>query len=93
PSLLRTGLNVKDQPEDLALLSWKAHITRKAERIINDEKPAYRPLELSWLKELAQLSGRENGPVLAQAHLKAHGILLVVERNIPGMEVDGAAFL
>ena len=93
PSLLRTGLNVKDQPEDLALLSWKAHITRKAERIINDEKPAYRPLELSWLKELAQLSGRENGPLLAQAHLKAHGILLVVERNIPGMEVDGAAFL
>lgn len=93
PSLLRTGLNVKGHPEDLALLSWKAQITRKAERIIASDKLTYRPLELSWLKQLAKLSERENGPLLAQALLKDHGVLLIVERNIPGMEVDGAAFL
>lgn len=93
PSLLRTGLNVKDHPEDWALLSWKAQITRRAERIIENERLSYRPLELSWLKELTHLSEREDGPLLAQALLKAHGILLVIERNIPGMEVDGAAFL
>ncbi len=93
PSLLRAGLNVKGNPEDLALLSWKAQITRKAEQIIASEKPIYRPLELSWLKRLAKLSERDNGPLLAQALLKDHGVLLVIERNIPGMEVDGAAFL
>ncbi len=93
PSLLRTGLNVKGHPEDLALLSWKAQITRRAERIIASERVTYRPLELSWLKQLAKLSERENGPLLAQALLKDHGVLLIVERNIPGMEVDGAAFL
>lgn len=93
PSLLRTGLNVKDHQGDWVLLSWKAQITRKAERILASEKLTYRPLDLSWLKQLAKLSGSENGPVLAQALLKDHGILLIVERNIPGMEVDGAAFL
>jgi len=93
PSLLRTGLNVKGHPEDLALLSWKAQITRKAEQIIANDKPVYRPLDLSWLTQLAKLSERDDGPLLAQALLKDHGVLLLIEKNIPGMEVDGAAFL
>jgi HTH-type transcriptional regulator/antitoxin HigA len=93
PSLLRTGLNVRNHAEDWVLLSWKAQITRKAERIIEAEKPAYRPLDLSWLKQLAKLSERESGPLLAQGLLKEHGVVLVIERNVPGMEVDGAAFL
>lgn len=93
PSLLRTGLNVKGHPGDWALLSWKAQITRKAEQILAREKLSYRPLELSWLRQLTKLSERENGPLLAQELLKDHGVLLIVERNIPGMEVDGAAFL
>lgn len=93
PSLLRTGLNVKDQAGDWALLSWKAQITRRAERIIGNERLSYRPLELSWLRELTNLSAKGDGPLLAQALLKDHGVLLVIERNIPGMEVDGAAFL
>ena len=93
PSLLRTGLNVKDHAEDWVLLSWKAQITRRAERIIEKERLSYRPLDVSWLKKLVHLSEREDGPLLAQALLKDHGVLLVIERNIPGMEVDGAAFL
>lgn len=93
PSLLRTGINVKDHSEDWVLLSWKAQITRCAERIIDSERLIYRPLNLSWLKQLAKLSQSANGPVQAQGLLKEHGIVLVIERNIPGMEVDGAAFL
>jgi len=93
PSLLRTGINVKDHSEDWVLLSWKAQVTRRAERIIEDERLAYRPLNLSWLKQLAKLSQSENGPVQAQDLLLKQGIVLLVERNIPGMEVDGAAFL
>jgi len=93
PSLLRTGINVKDHSEDWVLLSWKAQVTRCAERIIESERLIYRPLDLAWLKQLAKLSQSGNGPVQAQKLLKEHGIVLVIERNIPGMEVDGAAFL
>jgi HTH-type transcriptional regulator / antitoxin HigA len=93
PSLLRTGINVKDHSEDWVLLSWKAQVTRRAERIIDSERLNYRPLDLSWLKQLTKLSQREDGPIKAQALLKENGIVLVIERNIPGMEVDGAAFL
>lgn len=93
PSLLRTGINVKDHSEDWVLLSWKAHVTRRAESIIESERLSYRPLDVSWLKQLAKLSTEDDGPLKAQALLKSHGIVLIVERNIPGMEVDGAAFL
>lgn len=93
PSLLRTGINVKDHSEDWVLLAWKAQVTRRAERIIEDEALTYRPLDLSWLKDLAKLSLREDGPLVAQKLLKEHAIVLVIERNIVGMEVDGAAFL
>jgi HTH-type transcriptional regulator/antitoxin HigA len=93
PSLLRTGINVKDHSEDWVLLSWKAQVTRRAEAIIESERLSYRPLDLSWLKQLAKLSQTVDGPTRAQTLLKDHGIVLIIERNIPGMEVDGAAFL
>ena len=93
PSLLRTGINVKDHSEDWVLLSWKAQVTRRAEGIIDSERLSYRPLDLSWLKQLAKLSQAVDGPTRAQTLLKEHGIVLIIERNIPGMEVDGAAFL
>lgn len=93
PSLLRTGINVKDHSEDWVLLSWKAQVTRRAERIIDSEQLSYRPLDVSWLRQLAKLSANAEGPLQAQTLLKEHGIVLIIERNIPGMEVDGAAFL
>ncbi len=93
PSLLRTGINVKDHSEDWVLLSWKAQVTRRAERIIDTEQLSYRPLDVSWLRKLAKLSANAEGPLQAQTLLKEHGIVLIIERNIPGMEVDGAAFL
>lgn len=93
PSLLRTGINVRDHSEDWVLLSWKAQVTRRAEKIIDAIRPRYRPLDLAWLKQLASLSQLRDGPLKAQELLREHGIILVVERNIPGMEVDGAAFL
>nr|WP_315495088.1 XRE family transcriptional regulator [uncultured Rhodoferax sp.] len=93
PSLLRTGINVKDHSEDWVLLSWKAQVTRRAERIIESEQLSYRPLDVTWLKQLAKLSANAEGPLQAVALLKEHGVVLIIERNIPGMEVDGAAFL
>lgn len=93
PSLLRTGLNVEDHSEDWSLLSWKAQITRRAKVIIERDKVQYRPLDVSWLVDLVKLSKLDDGPVRARALLKEHGIILIVEIHIPGMRVDGAAFL
>lgn len=93
PSLLRTGLNVQDNSDDLLLLAWKARVTRLAERVINVCPVFYRPLDVSWLMELARLSQYEDGPVRARDLLLSKGIVLVAEPQIPGMKVDGAAFL
>lgn len=93
PSLLRTGLNVVDHSEDWTLLSWKAQVTRRAKDTIKQRKVKYRPLDFSWLMDLVRLSRLEDGPVQAMALLLQHGIVLIAERQIPGMSVDGAAFL
>lgn len=93
PSLLRTGLNVENHSSDWALLSWKAQIARRAKLIIDNEKIKYQPLEFSWLMDLVKLSNKENGPILARDLLKAQGIILIIEPQIAGMKVDGAAFL
>lgn len=93
PSLLRTGLRANDRPEDWLLLLWKAQVTRRAESIINQEKPRYRTNSVSWLLQLVQLSLLEDGPLLARDMLLEHGIVLVVEPQIAGMTIDGASFL
>lgn len=93
PSLLRTGLNITDHSEDWLLLSWKAQVTRRAMSIIQRGKVKYRPLDMSWLKELVQISALEDGPLCAQRLLAEHGIILIAEPHIVGMKVDGAAFL
>ncbi|WP_029889815.1 helix-turn-helix domain-containing protein [Polycyclovorans algicola] len=93
PSLLRTGLNVVDHSGDWMLLSWKAQVTQRAKAVISKHKVKYRTLDVSWLMDLVRLSSVEDGPIQAVRLLLQHGIILVVERQIPGMAVDGAAFL
>lgn len=93
PSLLRTGLNVHDLSQDWFLLAWKAQVTRSALRQIQRKKPKYRPLNMSWLSELVKLSAFDDGPLKAKEMLADQGILLVIEPQIAGMRVDGAAFL
>lgn len=93
PSMLRTGLNVRDMKEDWSLLVWKAQVTRKAELEIRDEKLTYQPMQVAWLCDLVKLSTEKNGPKMAADILRNHGIVLVIERQIPGLNLDGAAFL
>lgn len=93
PSLLRTGLNVHDLSQDWFLLAWKAQVTRNALRQIQRKKPKYRPLNMSWLSELVKLSAFDDGPARAKDMLAEQGITLIIEPQIAGMRVDGAAFL
>jgi HTH-type transcriptional regulator/antitoxin HigA len=93
PSLLRTGLNVQDHSDDLLLLAWKARVTRLAEQIIAAQAVVYRPLDITWLLDLVRLSQHDDGPARARDLLLSKGIVLIAEPQIPGMKVDGAAFL
>jgi HTH-type transcriptional regulator/antitoxin HigA len=93
PSLLRTGLKKNERPENWLLLSWKAQVTRRAEAVIGERRPRYRPIDVSWLVELVQLSQFEDGPRRASELLLQHGIVLIVEPHIVGMALDGASFL
>ena len=93
PSLLRTGLNVQDHSEDFLLVAWKARVTRRAEQIIAAHHVVYRQLDITWLLELAGLSQHGDGPARARDLLLRKGIVLVAEPQIPGMKVDGVAFL
>jgi HTH-type transcriptional regulator/antitoxin HigA len=93
PSLLRTGLNVQDFSEDFLLVAWKARVTRRAEKIIATQGVTYRSLDITWLLQLAKTSQYIDGPARAREFLLRKGIVLVAEPQIPGMKVDGAAFL
>lgn len=93
PSLLRTGLNIEDHSEDWLLLSWKAQVTRKALLAMQRSRIRYRPLNVGWLKDLVKLSVLEDGPLRARELLAEQGIILILEPQISGLKVDGAAFL
>lgn len=48
-------------------------------------------LNAGFLKELAQLSWSERGPLLAVEYLEKHGIAVVIEPHLKGTQLDGAA--
>ncbi len=94
PSLLRTGINVKDHSEDVLLHAWRAQVSKIARNVISLEPPIeFDPLEIRWLPDLVRLSIHDDGPVRAMEMLKKYGILLIYEPQIPGLAIDGATFL
>lgn len=93
PTLLRTGLTTEDRTDDLLLIAWKARVARVASKIIKSHAIQYCMDDATWLLDLVRLSKLRDGPTQARELLLSKGIILVVERQIPGMRVDGAAFL
>ncbi|MBX9453599.1 MAG: ImmA/IrrE family metallo-endopeptidase [Mesorhizobium sp.] len=93
PSLLRTGLNVRDHSEDILLHAWRARVTNRALEIIETSKPRFVPLDVAWLPDLVRQSVFADGPKRAKEMLLEHGIVLVAEPQIAGLAIDGAAFL
>lgn len=93
PSLLRTGLSVSDHADDWLLLAWRSRVAERVRSSMEEGVPAYQPTNVEWLKRLPKLSKESDGPLQAQALLRQHGIVLVVEPQIEGLGIDGAAFL
>ncbi len=71
--------------------AWLARVVIRARESKNTTvrfSPA--GLDLDFLKQLAKLSSANTGPKLAQEFLSMKGIVLVAEKELPGMKLDGA---
>ncbi|HEU4634729.1 MAG TPA: ImmA/IrrE family metallo-endopeptidase [Edaphobacter sp.] len=75
-----------------ALYAWLARVIQQA-RSMKPRLGPFEPDRLSagFLRELAQLSWSERGPLLAVEFLEDHGIAVVIEPHLRGTQLDGAA--
>lgn len=75
-----------------ALYAWLARVIQKA----RDKKPNLNEFDPSifstnYLKEIAQLSWFDKGPLLAIELLEKSGIAVIIEPSLKGTSLDGAA--
>ena len=84
-------LRVNAKMDPYALKAWCWQVLAKANE--NPPKVNYicGTVTLDFLKEVARLSGAEDGPRLAKDFLAENGIALVTERHLPRTYLDGAA--
>jgi HTH-type transcriptional regulator/antitoxin HigA len=92
-SFRRTLLGDANSPTaTYALFAWVARVVQKARdqrRDLGHFDPEL--LSSSFLKELAKLSWFETGPLLAIELLRRNGIAVVIEPQLKGTLLDGAA--
>ena len=80
-------------PNEYSLLAWQARIIERARALRNDSEGPDFSLDDSWIPNLVQLTQYQDGPKRACALLAKHGIPVVVERQLSGSYLDGAAML
>lgn len=75
-----------------ALYAWLARVIQTA-RDRRSHLGQFDPdaLNAGFLKELAQMSWSDRGPLLAIEYLEKHGIAVVIEPHLKGTLLDGAA--
>ena len=74
-----------------ALVAWQARVIEKAVQI---KLPAsYEEISVRFLKNVAQLTVFDKGPLLAQELLNKNGIHLIIEPHFDGTFLDGGVML
>ena len=92
-ALHRKNIHGSSPPNEYALIAWQARILELACALIEEwELPEF-VLDDRWLPELVELTRRPDGPREAINLLAHKGIVLVIERHLPGTYLDGAAML
>ena len=86
---IRSGSNL----DQYSLLAWECRVLRLAESTHVTAKFRRSEITGEWMKELARLSRRSDGPQRAKDYLKNSGIALVAEAHLPQTYLDGAALL
>jgi len=87
----RKSVRSNGQVHESAIAAWEARIRSVADR--HPPETAFDRSRISddWLEGLVRLSLDPNGPAASVDFLRAAGITLVVERQLPGTLLDGAA--
>lgn len=80
-------------PNEYALIAWQARVLERARRKIRAGAIAEFALDERWLPELVRLTKFRDGPERARSLLAEKGIVLIIERHLPGSYLDGAAML
>lgn len=91
-ALYRKTAAPRDMERHSALLAWQARILWLAKQRKTDCKP-YTKLNVDALRQLVQLSKRDDGPAAAVAFLREHGVIVVFESHLPKTKLDGAAMV
>jgi len=76
-----------------ALAAWAGCVLKKSKEIKTLNKYKHGIVDLSFMQDLAKLSVKVDGPILAQDYLKKYGIVLVIEPHFSKTYLDGAAIL
>lgn len=76
-----------------ALYAWSTRVLEKAAKTKPTLKYKVGSVNLDFMKNIAKLSIKENGPILAQENLKKHGVTLVIEPHLSKTHLDGATIL
>lgn len=92
-ALHRKKMRSGNVPNEYALLAWQARILERARSKIEAGEVGVFELDDRWLPELVHLTKREDGPKQVRDLLAKKGIVLIVERHLPGSYLDGAAML
>ena len=80
-------------PNEFALLAWQARILGLARSLSEAGRVKSFEHDDTWLSELVRLTRLKDGPRRARALLAERGIILIIERHLPGTYLDGAAML
>ena len=92
-ALHRRQVRGAQSSDEYALLAWQLRILERArERMKRRRIPEFEPDE-RWLPGLVALTRRDDGVKQVPQFLEDKGVVLVIERHLPGTYLDGAAML
>jgi HTH-type transcriptional regulator/antitoxin HigA len=92
--LRRTFQGDLEDADQYVLFAWVARvlIRSRGERR-SDVRFKRAALTVEFLRQVARLSRAEHGPRLAKEFLALNGVSLTIERQLPGMKLDGAVLI
>lgn len=90
-ALHRKSVRAGGQVHEPALAAWEARVLTVAD--CHPPTCVFGPTRANseWVKALVHLSAEPDGPKRVEDHLRSAGIVLVIEPQLPGTLLDGAA--
>ncbi len=91
PALHRKSVRASGQVHEAAIAAWEARVRRLADRDPPEVRFDPAAITPEWLTGLVALTLEPDGPAKTVDYLRAIGIGLVVEKQLPSTLLDGAA--